>query len=270
MALKRVWTPTGSYSSGGKKRLIVIHTMEGFTGPNGAQDCARYFQGDVGASSQVCIDNNRGTIWEGVARQYGSWTQCQYNSESVSGEQSGYASWSTDYWLTNRSNQLHNMADWIAEESRALGIPIVLLSDSQAQGGSAGVTFHSRLGSSGCGHSDPGSTYPINEVLAWAKGGTSAVGGSDMIPGVAVWVKNNKEYYAWVGKNGVIRYRGPDTNNQPVTIDSTAAASGGCGMAISDGGWTFVTFSNSDGDPYVLRRAPEGEGGWQRFLLEDL
>jgi hypothetical protein len=178
VSLTRIWTPTGSYSSGGKKRLIVIHTMEGFTGPNGALDCARYFQGDVGASSQVCIDNNRGKVWEGVSRANGSWTQCNYNSVSVSAEQSGYASWSRQYWLDNRDAQLRNMADWIAEESRALGIPIRELSSSEAQGGSAGVTYHSRLGSTGCGHSDPGGGWPFDYVLDLALGG----GGSAPAP----------------------------------------------------------------------------------------
>lgn len=173
MSLTRVWTPSGNYSGGGTKRLLVIHTMEGFTGVNGAYDCAKYFQGDVGASSQVCIDNNRGKIWECVNRGYGSWTQCQFNYESDSAEQSGYASWSTDYWLSNRDAQLHNLADWIAEEAKKLGIPITLLSDSQAQGSGWGVTFHSRLGSSGCGHSDPGSKFPIDQVLEWAKSGGS-------------------------------------------------------------------------------------------------
>ena len=118
MALTRIWTPTGNYSSGGKKRILVIHTMEGFTGPNGAYDCAHYFQSSsAGASSQVCIDNNRGKVWEGVTRANGAWTQCGYNSVAISCEQSGYASWSRDYWLTNRSNKLHNIADWLAEES---------------------------------------------------------------------------------------------------------------------------------------------------------
>jgi peptidoglycan hydrolase-like protein with peptidoglycan-binding domain len=166
MALTRVWTPTGNYSSGSKKRLIVIHTMEGFTGPNGAYDCAIYFKGDVGASSQVCIDNNRGKVWECVSRSNASWTQCNYNSVSVSAEQSGYASWSRDYWHSNRSNQLHNMADWIAEEAAKLGIPITKISNPN----SSGVIYHSELGSTGCGHSDPGSGYPINDVIAWAKG----------------------------------------------------------------------------------------------------
>lgn len=173
MSLTRVWTPSKNYSSGSTKRLIVVHTMEGFTGSNGASDCAKYFQGDVGASSHVCIDNNRGKIWEGVARANSAWTQCNYNSVSVSAEQSGYASWSRQYWLDNRSNQLHNMADYIAEEAKKLGLPIRLLSSGEAQGGGKGVTFHSRLGSTGCGHSDPGDGYPIDKVIEWAGGSAS-------------------------------------------------------------------------------------------------
>lgn len=173
MSLTRVWTPTSNYNSGGTKRLIVIHTMEGFTGANGAYDCAKYFQGNVGTSSQVCIDNNRGKIWEGVTRHNASWTQCNYNSVSDSCEQSGYASWSTDYWLTNRSNQLHNIADWIAEESKALGIPITRLTASQAQGSGRGICGHSDLGPNGCGHSDPGSNWPWDVVLDWASGITT-------------------------------------------------------------------------------------------------
>lgn len=173
MSLTRVWTPSGNYSGGGTKRLLVIHTMEGFTGSNGAYDCAKYFQTDCGASSQVCIDNNRGKIWECVSRNNGAWTQCNYNSASVSCEQSGYASWSRQYWLDNRSNQLHNIADWLAEESKKFGIPLVDLSSSSAQGSGRGVCYHSELGSSGCGHSDPGSGFPLDKVLEWAGGSTS-------------------------------------------------------------------------------------------------
>ena len=123
MALTRYWTPSGNYSSGSKKRLLVIHTMEGFTGPNGAKDCAIYFQGNVGASSQVCIDNNRGKLWECVARDKGAWTQCNFNSVSVSMEQCGYASWSRDKWLKEREPQLRNVADWIKEEVPEAGHP---------------------------------------------------------------------------------------------------------------------------------------------------
>jgi hypothetical protein len=173
MSLTRVWTPSGNYSGGGTKRLLVIHTMEGFTGSNGAYDCAKYFQGNVGASSQVCIDNNRGKIWECVSRSNGAWTQCNYNSASISCEQSGYASWSRDYWLKNRDAQLHNIADWLKEESGKTGIPLVDLSSSSAQGSGRGVCYHSELGSTGCGHSDPGSGFPLDQVLKWAGGSTS-------------------------------------------------------------------------------------------------
>jgi hypothetical protein len=175
MALTRVWTPSPNYSGGGTKRLLVLHTTEGFTGSNGAYDCAKYFQGKVGASSQVCIDNNRGKIYECVARGNGAWTQCNYNSVSVSAEQCGYASWSRSYWLDSKNNLLRNTADWLAEEAKKLGIPLVKLSASQAQGSGRGICYHSDLGSAGCGHSDPGSGYPIDQVIAWAGGSTSTV-----------------------------------------------------------------------------------------------
>lgn len=168
MTLTRVWTPTKSYSTGSTKRLLVVHDMEGFTGPNGAYDCATYFQGNVGASSQVCIDNNRGRVWECVSRHNASWTQCNYNSVAVSAELSGYASWSRDYWLSNRENELRNTADWIAEESAKFGIPIRSLTAGEAQGGGKGICQHKHLGSSGCGHVDCGDGFPMDTVIQWA------------------------------------------------------------------------------------------------------
>jgi peptidoglycan hydrolase-like protein with peptidoglycan-binding domain len=175
MTLTRVWIPSGNNSSRGGSgvRLIVVHTMEGFTGANGAYDCAKYFQTDCGASSHVCIDNNRGKIWECVNRSNKAWTQCNCNPYCVAAEQSGYASWSRDYWLNNRGNELHNTADWIAEEAKKFGIPIRALSSSEAQGGAAGVCQHSQLGSYGCGHSDCGPGYPMDKVIEWAGGSSS-------------------------------------------------------------------------------------------------
>jgi hypothetical protein len=264
VSLTRVWTPTGSYSGGSKKRLIVIHTMEGFTGANGAYDCAKYFQGDVGASSQVCIDNNRGKIWEGVSRANGSWTQCQYNSVSVSCEQSGYASWSKNYWLANRDSQLHNIADWIAEESRALGIPIVLLSDSQAQGGSSGVTFHSRLGSGGCGHADPGSGWPVNEVLEWAKGGSSvspATGGDNVVS--VAYDPNGTAHYACLSESGQVMYLAPGWDNWGAVDTGQNGALSGAGISISEDWWIEITYTNGSKKPCKYRKKwMEGDWAW--------
>jgi hypothetical protein len=237
--LQRIWTPSGNKSSGGTKRLIVLHSTEGFTGPNGAYDCAKYFQTDCGASSQVCIDNNRGKVWECVSRAYGSWTQCQFNSVSTSAEQCGYASWSRDYWLTNRENELRNAADWIAEESRHFGIPIVLLNSSQAQGGSEGVCYHSHLGGSGCGHSDPGSGYPIDTVLEWAKGGGGVP--PETVPepkamnmtSASAYDNNGRLHQAAINQRGEVCYHGPNGNWYPISTNASYKALSGVHIAIS-------------------------------------
>ena len=55
--------------------------------------------------------------------------------------------------------------------------------------------------------------------------------------------------------------------NRFVVADSPAGASGGCDMSISPSGWTFITFTNNTGDPWVERRAPGGSGGWERFPI---
>jgi hypothetical protein len=243
MSLTRVWTPTGSYSGGGTKRLLVIHTMEGFTGPNGAYDCAKYFQGDVGASSQVCIDNNRGKIWECVSRSNGSWTQCNYNSVSISCEQSGYASWSRQYWLDNRSNQLHNIADWLAEESGKTGIPLTDLSSSAAQGSGRGVCYHSELGSTGCGHSDPGSGFPLDKVLEWAAGGGDDGGTTSggLLMSSAIAFYEGKQYIAYINQSGKVCVNGG-------VVDPGSNARSGVGFDIDPGtGLKVVTYTNTSG-----------------------
>lgn len=257
MALTRHWTPTGNCSSGGAKDLLVIHTMEGFTGPNGASDCAKYFQGDVGASSQVCIDNNRGHIWECVSRYDGAWTQCQYNSKSVSAEQSGYASWSRQYWLDNRSNQLHNLADWIAEESKKLGIPITDISSS----GGRGVIYHSELGSSGCGHSDPGSGFPLDKVLEWAKGGGSSAsetGGSYM---AASAYFNETLHSVMINEKGTVCYDVSGGNDWYGIDPGQTGAKGGADITISAAGRICITYINGSNRVCTYTRAPGG-GPW--------
>lgn len=254
MTLTRVWTPSGNYSGGGSKRLIVLHTMEGFTGPNGAYDCAKYFQGNVGASSQVCIDDNRGKIWECVSRGYGSWTQCNYNSVSVSAEQSGYASWSRDTWLNKHGNLLHNTADWIAEEAKKLGIPITELSSSQAQGGAAGVTYHSRLGSTGCGHSDPGGGYPLDQVLAWAKGGSTPAPSQEADMAASVAFYEGKQYFAYINPSGQVCVNGG-------AIAGSNAKSGATIAIDPDTGRKVVSYTNTSGS-FCTYTQDKGSSGW--------
>ena len=277
MSLTRVWTPTGSYSGGGKKRLIVLHSTEGFTGPNGAYDCAKYFQGDVGASSQVCIDNNRGKVWECVSRPNASWTQCNYNGAATSAEQCGYASWSRDYWLANRDAELHNAADWIAEESRALGIPIVLLSSSQAQGSGAGVCYHSHLGGAGCGHSDPGGGYPINEVIAWAKGGGTTPAPDTGMAGInmpAVVFSGGKLHQAGVWNDGRLHYQCEEEGWYQVDrADPPFKCKSGASITAHPvTGLLVISVTGLDGNEWTFQQRPDPPdsaaviGAWGKYL----
>jgi len=256
MALTRYWTPSPNYSSGSTKRLIVIHTMEGFTGPNGGSDCAIYFQGNVGASSQVCVDNNRGKAWECVSRSKGAWTQCNFNSVSVSIEQSGYASWSRDKWLNEREPQLRNVADWIAEEAKALGIPITRLNSTQAQSGGRGVCGHQDLGSAGCGHSDPGPNWPWDKVLEWAKGGSSPAptgGDGDMAAAVAFY--EGKQYFAYINQSGKVCCNGG-------VVDPGSNAKNGVGIAIDpETGLKVISFTNTSGHVCTYQQA-KGSSKW--------
>jgi len=222
MSLVRHWYPSPNYSTGGStKRLLVLHTTEGWgDSPSGMYDCAIYFQGNVGASSDVIIDSfHPGHICEGVAPYNNAWTQCGFNSQTASAaEQCGYAAWSRNEWLNNRMSLLENAAAWLAEESHRFGIPLTELSSSQSQDGySKGVTYHSRLGPDGCGHSDPGSGYPLAEVLEMARGGS--IGGTPppsgtgedhvTIPGKpGNWLKLSTEFMA---ANGVKAQMGVGT-----------------------------------------------------------
>jgi hypothetical protein len=168
--LERVWigSPNWSYRDEAGVRLIVAHTAEG---ARNFRDLGAFFQGDVGASSHVGIDDELGVIGEYVERADKAWTQANYNPSCVSVELCAFAEWSPEEW-SRHPNMLANVADWIAEEAAHFGIPIVRLSAAQAQGGGTGVCMHVDLGSGGGGHWDCGPGFPINDVIEMAKGGS--------------------------------------------------------------------------------------------------
>ena len=103
MALRRVWIPSPNYYYGNSgRRLLVVHSSEG------AQDyrsLGSFFQGNVGASSHVGIDNHeRGTIGEYVSRGNSAWTAANANGVAIQAElctPSGASnSWSRSTWLS--------------------------------------------------------------------------------------------------------------------------------------------------------------------------
>jgi hypothetical protein len=165
--LKRIPIPSPNYSSrGGQRvRLIVLHTAEG---ARTYQSLGAFFRGNVQASSHVGIDDTAGTIGEYVRRSDKAWTCAAYNAMSVNVELCAFAAWTPAEW-SNHKTMLDNCSRWIAEEAAVFGIPIVKLTASQAQGGSAGVCQHVDLGAAGGGHHDCGPGFPMDSVLAAAK-----------------------------------------------------------------------------------------------------
>jgi hypothetical protein len=168
MTLQRVAIPSPNYSSrgGSAVRLIVIHTAQG---ASTKEDLGAYFQGNVEASSHTGIDDELGVIATYVERAQKSWTQANANPYCVSTELCAWAEWSTAEWH-GHPNILSNVAQWVAEEAAAFGIPIIGLNAGQAQGGASGVCQHVDLGSAGGGHWDAGPGFPMSEVLAMAGG----------------------------------------------------------------------------------------------------
>lgn len=174
MALKRRWYPSPCYSSrgGSSVRLIVIHTAEG---ARTIGDLGHFFQNPANqVSSHTGADDERGVIGEYVTRGNKAWTAASYNPCAVQLELCGFASWSRDTWLNQHGNMVRNAADWFAEEAKKFGLPITELTAGQAQGSGRGGCQHIDLGSGGGGHVDCGNGFPMDKLIEWARGGTSA------------------------------------------------------------------------------------------------
>jgi hypothetical protein len=162
--------PSPNYSSrgGSPVRLIVIHTAEG---ARTIEELGNFFaKTSSGVSSHTGADDKKNVIGEYVKRGNKAWTQANANPFSVSIELCAFAKWTREEWMKH-PNMLENCAAWIREEAAYYDLPIVALTDSQAQGSGKGVCQHENLGSMGGGHWDCGSGFPMDHVLDLAKGG---------------------------------------------------------------------------------------------------
>jgi len=177
MSLKRKWIPSPNYSSrgGASIRLLVVHTAEGATT---IESLGNFFKNpSAQVSSQVGIDDKAGVIGEYVKRGSKAWTQADFNPVADSVELCGFAKWSTSEWKSKHATMLDNLARWLAEESKATGVPLVRLNASQAQGSGRGVCGHVDLGARGGSHHDPGAGFPWSDVIAAAKNYAAGKGG---------------------------------------------------------------------------------------------
>jgi hypothetical protein len=162
-------------------RLVVLHCSEGATTYSALGNF--FANPSSGVSSHVGIDDAPGTVGEYVRRDYSAWTAAGANPYAVQAElcvpSGASAGWSAADW-NRHPTMLENCGRWVAEECAAFGIPLRILSPSEAQGGAAGVCQHRDLGAWGGNHSDCGDGFPIDTVLHLAADG--GTGEDDMTP----------------------------------------------------------------------------------------
>jgi hypothetical protein len=98
-----------------------------------------------------------------------AWTLRNGNAISENIEQCGWARWTRAEWLA-RPKLLDATARWLADRSKARGIPLVRLTPMQIRTRQPGVLGHGDYtAATGDGtHTDPGPGYPWDVVLAQA------------------------------------------------------------------------------------------------------
>jgi hypothetical protein len=258
MPLTRVAIPSPNYSSRGgtKVRLIVLHTAEGATGPGAYQALGNFFsQRSSGVSSHVGIDDTPGVVGEYVPRSGSAWTAASANPYSVQAELCAFAKWTTTDWNAH-PQMIANTAAWVAEEAAALGIPLVKLSASQAQSGSAGVCQHVDLGVAGGNHWDCGPSFPIDQVIAMAQGGAAPAPGPTSLEGNMIASTSTGKGYWTATYDGAVyafgdaKYQGNVFGKVTGSIVGIAGkGNDGYWMLASDGGVFAFGSAGYDGRP---------------------
>lgn len=261
MALQRRWMPSPSFHGRNINgvRLIVLHTAEGATT---IESLGNYFANPGNqVSSHVGADDKAGIIGEYVSRGNAAWTQANYNNAAVAMELCAFTAWNTATW-NDHPNMLRNCADWIAEESAKLGIPITRLTPSQAQGNGRGVCQHIDLGAGGGGHVDCGSGLPMDKILDMARGGSSAP--TSEVIDVADFLPNEKNIPLALSKT--VKYARFFCNTTSVSLTITFAPQGSHGpnqdiTTGPDSGPNGVNIPDGC-NAIIVRRGDEPAGGY--------
>jgi hypothetical protein len=272
--MRELWIPSPHYSSPrGAYLKGAFHTTEG---AQRIRDLGAWFQNPgAGCSSHHGSDNyERGLFGAYVYESNKAWTQGNGNPVCLSLEQctpSGAASgWSRQTWLS-KTILIDNAAEWMNYMATKYGLPYKWLSNSEAQDSwTKGFCQHVNGGSAWSGHHDCGNGFPADVVLDKARafggsgGSTPAPStGGDMTAAVTYWGKTNNAYYACVGADNRIYYKGPDTKGAWVMTDANSNAKSGCDIAINPDGKITIVYTNQAGKVCAYERQPGGGSfGW--------
>jgi hypothetical protein len=146
----------------------VIHSTES---PS-ARSSARYFQDpSSGGSTQIVLGEDG--CYRSVEDLRIPAGAPGANQDGLHVEVAGYAKWTREQWLQNAPVALEALPGVLRAWSDAYGIPLRHVDAAGLLRGERGVTTHAdvtKAYSKGEGHWDPGSGFPLEDVLARARG----------------------------------------------------------------------------------------------------
>lgn len=165
--------PTTNRDSGRSKtlRLIVLHSTE--TPADTARAVAVAFQNPARRASAHWIIGTDATL-SGVPEEDTAWAAPGANADGIQIEQCGYA-YSTDWTSGDGLTVLRATASVVAGIHTRHGIPLVHLTDAQLAAGASGIVTHAQVSAvyKMSDHTDPGPSYPIDQLIALASAGTT-------------------------------------------------------------------------------------------------
>src|SRR5690348_2610725 len=158
------YTKGRNYREAKEVDWLVIHTAEGATDE---VSLGRYFAGTTKGSSNAGIGQDGGYATY-VNYADTSWCAPPLNQEGEHLEICGFAAWSRDKWLSEKS-LLESVARWIAWRCTVRRIPIRYIASPRV--GTSGVTGHIDVNNvyHQSNHTDPGKNFPWDVVIARAQ-----------------------------------------------------------------------------------------------------
>lgn len=178
---------TDNYTPGRIKRprLIVLHTAEAPCVSGKAEAVARYLaRPDVRASAHWIVDPS--TTVAQVAEADTAWAAPGANADGIQVEQCGYASFGpTDWTAPQVAAMLRGQtAPLLRSIAARWGIPLVGLNAADLLAGKAGVCDHWTVNEAyhQSDHTDCGTSFPLNQVVAWAQETIPPIEAADMTP----------------------------------------------------------------------------------------
>jgi len=175
---------------GGTPTLIVLHSIEcplegnhrarnvalWFAGPSSPRASAHYI---VDVDEVVCGVQPPNVAWHvGRANVYGG-------SPSIGIEQTGYARFATDEWLSPAGQvQLDRLVGLVAALCDRWGIARRWVDETGLRNGMTGITTHGIATAAGIGtdHTDPGANWPVDEFMARLNGTPAPTPKDDDMP----------------------------------------------------------------------------------------